>query len=231
VAPLAVTLVLIPWRSSVGIAGALFAALLGVVAVAAIGGIGPAAVAIVVGFLTADFFFTVPYDSLRVDHVIDVIALISFAIIGGVVGVLVDVLSRQGVEAAGSRTEAEGLARLAAESLSATPDSIAQVADSLRDAFDLGSVSVLQRVADGWSPEFVVGDPAPHRPEETPFTAELSDGRVLTVATRAGTDRDPQLLRAFIAALRHRREQDQLARLVTATPDSGPTESGRVSHD
>ncbi len=154
VAPLVLTLALIPWRSSVGIAGALFAALLGVVAVAAIGGIGPAALAIVVGFLTADLFFTRPYYSLRVDHIIDVIALVSFAIIGGVVGVLVDVLSRQGVEAAGSRSEAEGLARLAAESLSTTPDSLAPLADTLRNAFDLGSVSVLQRAGDGWSPEF-----------------------------------------------------------------------------
>ena len=92
-------------------------------------------------------------------------------------------------------------------------------------------MSVLQRVGDGWSPEFVVGELAPHRPEETPFTAELSDGRVLAFTTRAGTDQDLQLLRAFIAALRHRRERDQLARSAATLRDGRQAESGRVCHD
>ncbi|HEV3134261.1 MAG TPA: DUF4118 domain-containing protein [Acidimicrobiia bacterium] len=212
IAPVLLTVALIPLRSSVGIAGALFAALLGVVTVAAIGGVRPAFVALIAGFLTADFFFTVPYYSLRVDRLIDVIALVAFAVVAGVVGVLVDILTRRGVQVAGARTEAEGLARLAAESLSATPETLPQVADTLRSTFGLDAVAVLCRAGDGWRPEFAVGEPVPERPEETLFSADVGDGRVLLLNPAA--DRDVQLLGSFVSALRHRRERDQLARLA-----------------
>jgi len=230
-APLGLTAALIPVRSSVGIAGALFAALLGVVATATIGGLGPGAVAIVVGFVAADFFFAVPYYSLRVDRLIDLIALISFAAIAGVVGVLVDVLTRQGVRMAGTRTEAEVLTRLAAESLGLTPEELPRLAGTLRNAFDLDTVAVLQRAPEGWSPEFVVGECAPRQPEDTPFTAELSDGRVLTLTSRPRTARDLEMVRTFIAVLRHRRERDQLTRLGPGGPDGLEVEGRRKFHD
>jgi two-component system sensor histidine kinase KdpD len=210
VAPVLLTVALIPLRSSVGIAGALFAALLGVVVAAAIGGVRPAVVAILAGFLTADFFFTVPYYSLRVDRLIDLIALIAFAAVAAVVGVLVDVLTRQGVQVAGARTEADGLARLAAESLTTTPEALPHVADTLRNTFGLDAVAVLHRVTEGWRPEFVVGEPVPARPEDTPFSADIADGRVLVLMASRTSDRDLQLLRSFVNALRLRRERVQI---------------------
>jgi two-component system sensor histidine kinase KdpD len=224
VALLVLPLALLPFRSSVGVAGALFAALLGVVVVAAIGGVGPAAVAIIVGILTADFLFTVPYNSLHVDRLIDVIALVAFAVVGGVIGVLVDILARQGVRVAGARTEAEGLSRLAAQSLSTTPDTLPQVADALRDTFGLDSVAVLHRTGGAWNTEFVAGTPAPRQPEDSPLTAELTDGRVLVLMTNPASDRDVELLRSFVNELRHHREQDQLARLQREPPP--PTSHG-----
>jgi two-component system sensor histidine kinase KdpD len=191
----------------------LFAALLGVVAAAAIGGVGPAAVAIVAGFLTADFFFTLPYYSLRVDHVIDVLALLAFAAVGGGVGVLVDVLTRQGLRVAGARTEADGIARLAAETIGLTPDALPRVAESLRSTFGLDGVAVLRRAGGDWRPDFVLGEPIPPRPDEATYNAELSDGQVLVLMTSPGRERDAQLLRSFVDTLRLRRERDQLKRL------------------
>ena len=99
-APAVVTLGLAPFHNSFGLAGALFCALVAVVGVAALGGLAPAALATVVGFLLADYFFTPPFHSLRVDRLIDVVALIAFVVTGGIVGYLVDVLARQGLQAA-----------------------------------------------------------------------------------------------------------------------------------
>lgn len=214
VAPVLCTVALLPARSSVGIAGALFAALLGVVVAAAIGGVGPAAVAVVAGFLTADFFFTRPYYSLRVDHAIDVIALVAFAVVGGAVGVLVDILSRQGVQVAGARTESEGLARLAAETLGATPGALPLVAQTLRSTFGLEAVAVLHRVGGEWRPEFVLGEPIPRRPEDAELNAELSGGRVLVLVANDAPGRNLQLLRSFVNALRLCREREQLVQLT-----------------
>jgi two-component system, OmpR family, sensor histidine kinase KdpD len=213
VAPIAATGVLLPARSSVGVAGALFAALLSVVAVAAIGGVRPGMVATVVGVLSADFFFTVPYYSLRVNRLIDVIALVAFVIVAAVVGSLVDILTRQGVQVAGGRAEAEGLARLAAESLDTEAGDFATVATNLRSAFDLDSVTVLRRIGEQWRPDFALGEPVPERPDAAAFTAELADGRVLVLAARPAAGRDVQLLETFVESLRLRRQRDQLTRL------------------
>ena len=51
-----------------------------------------------IGFLAADFFFTVPYYSLRIDRAIDVVGLIVFACVAAATGLLVDVLARRGIQ-------------------------------------------------------------------------------------------------------------------------------------
>jgi two-component system sensor histidine kinase KdpD len=211
--PLAAAGVLFPVRSSVGVAGALFAALLGVVAVAAIGGVRPGMVATAVGFLSADFLFTVPYYSLRVNRAIDIIALVAFVVVAAVVGTLVDVLTRQGVHVAGGRAEAEGLARLAAESLDTDASEFDNIAATLRSTFDLDSVTVLHRVGERWRPDFALGEPVLLRPDETELSAELGDGRVMVLSARPSAVRDTQLLEIFVETLRLRRQRDQLARL------------------
>lgn len=67
--------------------------------------------------LAADFFHAPPLYSLRVAHLVDVIGLVTFAVVAATVGGLVDRLTRQGVQGARARAEAEDLARLAADML------------------------------------------------------------------------------------------------------------------
>jgi len=93
-ARVAVTVALTPFRSSLGLAGALLCVLLAVVASAVDGGISSAAATAITGFLAADFFFTVPYYSLRIDRAIDVVGLIVFATVAVTTGLLVDILTR-----------------------------------------------------------------------------------------------------------------------------------------
>lgn len=179
--PVLLAVALLPLRSSLGIAGELFCMLLGIVAVAVTGGMRPAALSTVIAFLLADFFYTRPYYSLRVNQLVDVVALIVFAVVAVVVGTLVDVLTRQGVRAARARAEATGLARLLAERFSQDGEALTDAISQLRSIFDLDAVVVLRRDQRGWETERAVGSPVPRQPEEAGFTVELADGRLLAI--------------------------------------------------
>jgi two-component system sensor histidine kinase KdpD len=210
VAPAAVTLALAPFHASFGVAGALFCALIAVVGVAALGGIAPAALATVVGFLLADFFFTVPVHSLRVDRLIDLIALIAFAAVAGIVGTLVDVLARRGLQSARAQTAAENLARVVADVVVVAPDTLGDLSGTVRRAFDLNAVAVLRPIGPNWQVDSVAGQPVPRRPEEATGTVELSDHRVLAFVATGPSALDTGLLDAFVAQLQHARERYQL---------------------
>jgi signal transduction histidine kinase len=111
--PVVVALGLLPVRSSLGLPGVLFCTLLAVVAVALIGGVGAALTAVVVGFLAGALLFARPYGSLHPDSPVDVVALIAFVVVGGVIGILVDDLTRLGEEQAALRRVATLVARSA----------------------------------------------------------------------------------------------------------------------
>ena len=209
-APVAISVALTPFRSSLGLAGALLCVLLAVVLAAVVGGLWPAAAATVTGFLAADFFFTVPYYSLRIDHAIDVAGLIVFASVAGTTGVLVDVLTRRGIQSAHSQAEADGLARLAAEALALGPGSRPEMAAALRRTFDLDAVAVLRRAGPAWQVVASSGAPVPATPEQAPFQAELADGDILILAGSGLTAQNARLLREFVTEMRLAGERIQL---------------------
>jgi len=212
-APVALTIGLVPFRSSLGVGGDLLCVLLAVVAVAVVGGVVPAFFCMVLGFLLGDYYFTVPLHSFRVDHLIDIVALVVFAVVALVVGALVDVLARQGVRVAGAQAEAEGLARLLAESVGSPPDARSELTGALRRAFTLDSVAVLRRAGETWEVDASAGSPVPDRPEAAPFSAALPDGDVLVLTGERLGDPEAMLLRAFATQLRLQQERVQLARI------------------
>jgi signal transduction histidine kinase len=111
VGPALVALGLLPFRSSIGLAGLLFPLLLAVVFVAVVGGARPALVAIAVGFAAGAFLFAPPYGSLRIDLQGDLVAAIAFVVVGAAVGVLVDTFARLADEQAALRRLATLAAR------------------------------------------------------------------------------------------------------------------------
>ena len=119
--PIAITVCLIPFRSSLGVAGAAVRSARrrrgGVV-----GGILPALAATTAGILLSDYYFTAPLHTLRVANAVDLVALITFGIVAIAVGGLVDLLTRQGGRAASAKAEAANLARLAADTVAATAE-------------------------------------------------------------------------------------------------------------
>jgi two-component system sensor histidine kinase KdpD len=109
VAPLVVTIGLVPLRASLGLAGELLCALLSVVGVALLGGIRPALLATGVSFLASDYLYTAPLYSFQIARVVDLVAMITFAAVAVIVGGLVDLLTRQGVRVARADAEAANL--------------------------------------------------------------------------------------------------------------------------
>jgi two-component system sensor histidine kinase KdpD len=216
-APIVLALALLPLRSSLGIAGELFGMLLAIVLVAVVGGLRPAVASIVAGFLLADFLYTRPYYSLRVGQLVDVVALVVFAVVAVVIGALVDVLTLQGVQVARSRAEATGLARLLADRLASDGDALAQATSELRAVFDLDAVAVLRSRDGRWEVEKAVGAPVPHRPEQAMFTIELADRRLLAINGSRLEAEDAELLQAFLATVRQTRERAQARELNPST--------------
>jgi two-component system, OmpR family, sensor histidine kinase KdpD len=220
-APLAITTILLPARASLGLAGALLCALLSVVLTAVVGGARPAIVATIIGVLAADFLYTRPYYSLRVDRLIDIVGLFAFGIVGTTVGLLVDILARQGLQVARSQTEAESLARLVANVITQGTTAPPDLVDAVRRTFDLEGIALLRRTDSGWRTEAAAGTSLPTTPDDAPFTAELSDGRVLALAGTRLTAQDARLLRAFTAELRLGQEETQLEHLRSQRPSGG----------
>jgi two-component system sensor histidine kinase KdpD len=219
VAPVVLALALLPLRSSLGIASELFCMLLAVVLVAVIGGWRPAVLAMVAGFVLADFLYTRPHDSLQINQLVDVVALVVFAVVAVVIGALVDVLTRQGVQIARARAEATGLARLLAQRLACDTDSLPETMSALRRIFDLDSIALLRPSDAGWEIDDAVGAPVPRRPEDAHYTIELADRRLLAITGSRLQAEDAELLQALLTAVRQAREWAQAGQLASGPSD------------
>ncbi|MGB6583285.1 MAG: GAF domain-containing protein [Streptosporangiaceae bacterium] len=113
VGPAVITLALLPFRSSIGLGGFLFCALLVVTAVAVIGGAWPALAGVVLGVLAGAFFFTPPYEKLSVYLRPDLVSLVAFAIVGPATGILIGKLAQLAEEHASSGRVEAALRRVA----------------------------------------------------------------------------------------------------------------------
>jgi two-component system sensor histidine kinase KdpD len=202
--------------SRVDLPSVLLLYLLLVVVVAVVGGFGPAAVAAVGAFLLANWYFTPPFHRFRIAKQADLLALVVFIAVAGVVSALVDLAARRTAEATRARAEAEALARLGGTLLHGQ-DPLPELVEQLRATFGQESVAVLRRDRQGWRIEAIAGRAAPIRPEYATDTVELDPQTTLALVGRRLTGDDRRVLRAFT---------DQLAvalesrRLTTAAADA-----------
>jgi two-component system, OmpR family, sensor histidine kinase KdpD len=226
-----------PLRTSLGLPSALLCLLLAVIGVALTGGLRPAIAATVVASLTADFFFAPPIYSLDVAHPVDVVALVAFFSVACIISVLVDALTRRGLQVARARGEAEALARLAGGSVVATPRTLPDLVAYLRRTFDLDSAAILVPDGQRWQTLADAGGPAPARPQDAQFSAELDQGAVLTLSGRSLSAEDTRLLGPFVTQLRLAQERARLQREAEAAAEVAETDTVRtalleaVSHD
>lgn len=204
-------LALSPLQPTFGLPGALLCLLLAVVAVATIGGVPPAVAATLIAAVAADYFFTPPIHSLRIDRATDALALVVFFAAAGSVSALVDQLARRGLQMARARAESEALARLASGApLSA--ERLPNLVEELRRTFTLDMVAVLTPDNGGWRAIAATGSPVPADPEEASFSTQLDDDAMLVFTGRMLSAEDTRLLHVFVAQLRQAQEELSLER-------------------
>jgi two-component system, OmpR family, sensor histidine kinase KdpD len=229
-------LVLSPLHASFGLSGALLCILVGVVAVATIGGVAPAAAATVVGGLSADYYFTPPIHSFRIQRAADAVALLFFLVAAVAVSALVDRLGRRGLQATRAQAEAEALARLAGGSVLASAEPLPDLVRELRRTFDLNGVAVLVPDGVGWLPVASAGAPI-ETPEHATFSAELTEGAVLVLAGSTLGAEDTRLLSAFVMQLRQAQDRLKLETQAASARELAEADTLRtallaaVSHD
>lgn len=140
-------------------------------------------------------------------------SVIAFVAVAGIVGILVDVLARQGLQAARAQAAAESVARVVADVVAAAPDALGDLAGILRRSFDLTAVALLRPTGSDWHVDATAGQPILRRPEEATRAIELPDHRVLALLAAGPSALDTGLLDALVAELRLAGKRLQLERL------------------
>ena len=217
------TLVLIAGGSHVDLATALSSYLVLVVAVAATGGVWPAMVAALAGFLLSNYFFAPPIHTFTIADARDVLALVMFLVTAGVVSVLVDLGARQSASAVQARLDARLLARVAGRVIAPDGNPLPSLLEELMVAFRLEAVSVLRSEgAEGaehdspdssagrWTTVACAGFRPPESPAEASVALPLTDREVLVLRGPGLTAEDRDILAAFAAQLATALETDRL---------------------
>jgi two-component system sensor histidine kinase KdpD len=232
----ALTAVLVPMRNDVGLPTILLLYLVLVVGVAALGGVVPAMVSVLAAFLVVNRLFTPSIHTWTIAEAENLVALLMFLVVAGVVSAFVSAAARRTAEATRAAAEAETLAGLAGTV--AEPDPLPVLVDHLRRAFGLGGVALLRKAQDGeWQAETVAGQAVPRTPAEADEVRPLGPDLVLAVRGGDLAAEDQRVLNAFVAqlaaAIDRRRIGAQAAR-ATSLAEANELRSAllqAVSHD
>jgi two-component system sensor histidine kinase KdpD len=206
------------------------------VGVALVGGLWPAIVAAVAGFLLLNWFFTPPLHTLTVAELENVFALLVFVAVAVAVATVVDLAARRSSQAARARSEATTLSMLATSVLRGE-DALPELLERVRETFGLASVSLLERTGDAWEPIATVGADPCGRPDDADVRVQVSDALTLALRGRVLPAADRRVLAAFAyqaaAALDRQRLADQ-ARQARSLAEGNKIRTAllaAVSHD
>ncbi|WP_433173926.1 DUF4118 domain-containing protein [Actinoallomurus sp. CA-150999] len=166
------------------------------VGVALVGGLWPAIVAAVAGFLLVNWFFTPPLHTLTVAELENAMALVVFVTVAVAVSTVVDLAARRSSQAAQARAEATTLSMLATSVLRGE-DALPELLERVRETFGLSSVTLLERSGDDWAPIASVGPGTCARPGDGDVTVQVSDTLTLALDGRVLPAADRRVLAAF----------------------------------
>jgi two-component system sensor histidine kinase KdpD len=220
------TLVLIASGAHADLATALSTYLVLVVVVAATGGVWPAMLAALAGFLLSNYYFAPPVHTFTIADTRDVTALIMFLVTAGVVSVLVDLAARRSATAIQARADARMLARVAGRMVAPEGNPLPALLEELLVAFRLEAVAVLRsgpehtappatsggdEITSGpWSTVVAAGPQPPLTPKEATVVLPLTDREFLVLRGPGLTAEDRDILAAFAAQLATVLESDRL---------------------
>jgi two-component system sensor histidine kinase KdpD len=220
------TLILTANRGSDGLATALSSYLVLVVIVAATGGVWPAALAALAGFLLSNYFFAPPIHTFTIADTRDILALVMFLVTAGVVSVLVDLSARKTAAAVEARTDAQTLARVAGRMVAPEGNPLPALLEELMVAFRLEAAAVLRTDTDRprpgsapagaeattrtWTSVTAAGQHPPAGPDDASLVLPLTEREILALRGPGLTAENREILSAFAAQLATALESDRL---------------------
>ncbi|WP_020520830.1 sensor histidine kinase [Catelliglobosispora koreensis] len=185
--------------------------LLAVVIVALVGGLWPAVLAALGGFLLLNYYFTPPVREWTIAETENLLSLLVFLGVGISVSVVVDLAAKRTREAARASADAQTLSTVAGGVLRGGRPLIALL-ERLQETFQLTAVSLLERDSDGkWQIAESVGTSAAKTPAEgdTEVTIDSQLAMVLKGPSLGAGDR--RILEAFAAQAATALRQERLA--------------------
>ncbi len=198
VLPVLLTLALLPVHDVLNLVSDVLLFLLLVVAVALVGGAGPALVAAVLGSLLLNYFFTAPVHTLTIGKTNNALALLVYVLVAAMVSSVVDLAARRTRQAARAVAESHVLANLAATPLTGSAD-LAALLDRFRESLSLASASFLEREHAGWRLVAAAGPDPALRPEDADTVVPAGPGTALAVSGRTLGPEDARVAAAFAA--------------------------------
>ncbi|WP_240645795.1 DUF4118 domain-containing protein [Georgenia sp. SYP-B2076] len=208
------------------------------VAVALVGGLAPAVIGALIGFLTLNYFFTPPTGRLIIADTENVLALAVFLLVAVAVASVVDLAARRSGQAFRARAEAAALAEVSRSVLTGEDTAVALVA-RLRETFALTAVSLLERAAPAgpWRSLAEDGAGPAGGPGDADTVVRIDDDRVLALRGRVLAAGDRRVLEAFASQAgimlenRRLREQAEQAQALERAEATRTALLAAVSHD
>lgn len=216
VLPAVLTLALLPLDDVLNLASDVLLFLLLVVAVALVGGPGPAVVTAMLGSVLLNFFFTPPVQTLTISDPNNALALGVYLLVAMMVSSVVDLAARRTRQAARAAAESNVLASLAAAPLTSSSD-LTSLLERFRETFSLGAVAFLEEVGGEWAPVASAGaDPAAH-PDAADTVVSGGPHAVLALSGRALAPEDSRVAAVFAARTGQALHQIRLAEEAAKT--------------
>jgi two-component system sensor histidine kinase KdpD len=219
-----------------------------VVAVALVGGLYPALVAAIGGFLLLNYFFTPPLYKWTIAEGENLLALVVFLLVAVGVSAVVDLAARRTVDAARARAEAETLSTVAGSVLRGGRP-LTALLEQLREMYGLVSVALLERRAgtattpgtqhhaEAWRVAASVGEEPCLAPGEADVDVPVDENISLVLQGRVLEASDRRVVEAFAAQAAVALRQEQLAEQAKSATQLSEADRMRsallsaVSHD
>ncbi|WP_244930793.1 DUF4118 domain-containing protein [Nocardioides sp. W7] len=206
------------------------------VLVALVGGLVPALLAALVGFVLMNWFFTPPLNRLTIAEPENLVALLVFVAVAVGVATVVDRASRRAAEAVRARAEAATVGALSRSVLTGQ-DTAEAIVERLRETFGQDAVSLLQGGPGGWRVVAASGAPCASSPDEGATRVGVDDDHVLVLCGSPLRATDRRVLEAFavqtslVLEYRRLRSREERAAALESAEATSTALLRAVSHD
>ena len=205
------------------------------VLVALVGGLVPALIAALGGFLLMNWFFTPPVRDLTISDPANLVALLVFVAVAVGVASVVDRASRRAADAVRARAEAATLGALSRSVLTGQ-DTAGAIVGRLREAFGQESVSLLARGPAGWTVVASSGSPESD-PDAADTRVQVDADHVIALRGAVLRASDQRVLEGFavqtglVLEYRRLREREERAAALERAEATSTSVLRAVSHD